>query len=96
MAKFEDWADASTRSAGGRAVVSRNWSAPALLLVLTAGAAHAHSAGMGCCPMRGGMGGLGVGMMVLGALFLVALIAVLVALTVFLIRRSRPHWPTAP
>jgi hypothetical protein len=43
----------------------------------------------GSCPMCGGMGWGG---MILGGLLVIALIAALVALTIFLIRRSRsPH-----
>jgi uncharacterized membrane protein len=43
------------------------------------------------CPMMGG--GMGMFMGVLGILFIVAAIGALVALAVFLVRRSRPRGP---
>ena len=61
--------------------------------------------GKGMCPgMQGGgmtcpmmKGPMGFGMMLLGAALLAAAIAALVALTVFLVRRSRSRpWPPGP
>jgi hypothetical protein len=43
------------------------------------------------CPMMGG--GMGTFLGVLGVLFLLATIAALIALAVFLVRRSRPRGP---
>lgn len=59
----------------------------------TAGAQPAEHGmgGMGQCPMMAMGGGMGIVAMVLGFLLTLAVIAALVALTVFLIRRSHPR-----
>ena len=60
----------------------------ALLSLATAASAQpASGQGMACCDVSGGMGW---SMMPLGGAFTVAVIAALIALTIFLVRRSRP------
>ncbi len=61
-----------------------------LLLLLTAASAYAQTQGGMCaanCPMRGMGGGAMMGMMFLGAL---TLLVALIAVAVYLFRRSRP------
>jgi hypothetical protein len=57
------------------------------------GQAADSTGGMTChCPMAG-MQGMGIAGMIFGLAFLTSVIAVLIALTVFLVRRSRVHVP---
>lgn len=67
-------------------VVRRAFTILSLVFTLIVISNRALAQGMGSCPMCGPMGWTG---MILGGVLVLALIAALIALTVFLVRRSR-------
>lgn len=85
------WQDSGTNMVFNKSVITKflEWGYAIVLMVSVFSPGFSQAQGMmsESCPMCGAMGWPG---MILGALLILAVIAALIALTIFLIRRSRP------